>query len=117
MKIQKKLFEPLTDTNKNTPENLTQFITETSVMINKALENLNEDLELMRDKRMIAPFLACALVNLCTPENISQFKSIKDRISNTMNEFFKNKRLPVSLYFNILTFRDSNKSFKLDGDL
>ena len=28
-----------------------------------------------------------------------------------------NKGKPVSLYSNILNFRDSNESFKLDGDL
>ena len=28
-----------------------------------------------------------------------------------------NRGIPVSLYSNILTFRDSNKSFKLEGDL
>ena len=34
-----------------------------------------------------------------------------------MNDFLKNGGIPVTLYSNMLTFRDSNKSFKLDGDL
>ena len=33
-----------------------------------------------------------------------------------MNDFLING-IPVTLYSNILTFRDSNKSFKQDGDL
>ena len=34
-----------------------------------------------------------------------------------MKVFFINGGIPVTLYSNILTFRDSNKSFKLDGDV
>ena len=34
-----------------------------------------------------------------------------------MNDFSINGGIPVTLYSNMLTFRDSNKSFKLDGDL
>ena len=34
-----------------------------------------------------------------------------------MNDFLINGGTPVSLYSNMLTFRDSNKSFILDGDL
>ena len=34
-----------------------------------------------------------------------------------MNDFLINGVIPVSLCSNMLTFRDSNKSFKLGGDL
>ena len=34
-----------------------------------------------------------------------------------MNDFLINKGIPVTLVNNLLIFRDSNKSFKLDGDL
>ena len=34
-----------------------------------------------------------------------------------MNDFLIVGGIPVSFYSNMLTFRDSNKSFKLDGDL
>ena len=34
-----------------------------------------------------------------------------------MNDFVINIGIPVTLYSKILTFRDGNKSFKLDGDL
>ena len=34
-----------------------------------------------------------------------------------MNDFLINKGIPVTLVNNLLIFRDSNKSFKLEGDL
>ena len=34
-----------------------------------------------------------------------------------MNDFFKNGCIPVTLFSNMLTFRDSNKPLKLDGAL
>ena len=65
----KKVFEPMTDAIKNTYENITKTVTESSIKNNKAIENLNEKvLELMNDKRMIAPYLASSLVNLFKPE-------------------------------------------------
>ena len=46
----KKLYEPLTDTIKNTSENITKTITESSKENNLALENLNiKLLEIMND--------------------------------------------------------------------
>ena len=65
----KKAFEPMTDTIKNTSENITEILTEHSINNIKAIENLNEKvLELMSDKSMIAPYLASSLVNLLKPE-------------------------------------------------
>ena len=34
-----------------------------------------------------------------------------------MNDFLINKSVPVTLYSNVLTFRDIEKSFELDADL
>ena len=34
-----------------------------------------------------------------------------------MHEFLINEGIPVTLFSNMLTFKDSIKSFKLDGDL
>ena len=64
-----KLYEPLTDTIKNTSENLTKAITENYINNNKAIENLNEKvLELMNDKGTIATYLASSVVNLFKSE-------------------------------------------------
>ena len=71
----------------------------------------------MNDKGMIAPYLASSLLNLFTPENKSQFRLKKDLNSTRMNDFLINGGIPVSIYDNMLTFRVSNRSFKLDGDL
>ena len=113
-----KLLEPLIDTIKNISENLTKTITETYINNNKAIENSNENiLELMNDKSMIAPYLASSLVNLLKPENKSQFRLIRDVNSTKMNDFLINTNVPIILYSNMSTFRDTKRSSKLDGDL
>ena len=66
---------------------------------------------------MIAPYLASSLVNLFKPENKSQLGLIKDINSAKMNDLLMNTSIPVTLYSNMLSFTDSDKSFKLDGDL
>ena len=114
----KKLFKPMTDAIKTTSEKITKTLTESSINNNKAIENLNERiLELMNDKGMIAPYLAFSIVNLFKPGNKSQFRFKKDPNSTKMNDFLVNDGIPVTLFSNMLIFRDSNKSFKLDGDL
>ena len=114
----KEVFEPMTDAIKNASENITKSITESSVNNHKGIENLNEKiLNLMNDKGMIAPCLASSLVNFFKPENKSQFKLIKGQKSIRMNDSLINGGIAVSFCSNMITFRDSNKSFKLDGDL
>ena len=108
----------MTDAIKDPSNNLTKTITESSINNNKAIENLNERiLELMNDKGLIAPYLASSLVNLFQPENKSQFRIKKDLNWTKMNVFLINEGIPVTLLRNMITFTDSNKSFKLDGDL
>ena len=112
------VFEPLTDTLKKTSENVTKTTTETSIKNNKAISDLNEKvLELMNDKGMIAPYLASSLVNLFKPENKSQFRLRKDPNSTKMNDFLIHGSIPITLFSNMITFRDSNKTFRLEGDL
>ena len=71
----------------------------------------------MNDKGLIVPTLASSLVNLFKPENKSEFRLKKDLNSTKMNDFVINGEIPVTLVSNMLIFRDSNKSFKLDADL
>ena len=68
----KKVFEPVTKSLENTFENITKTVTKTSIINNKAIENLNERIfELMHDIGLIAPDLHFSLVNLFKPENKS----------------------------------------------
>ena len=66
---------------------------------------------------MIAPYLASSLVNLFKPENKRQFRLLKELNSTKVNNCSINGDIPVTVFSNILIFRDCNKSFKLDGDL
>ena len=66
---------------------------------------------------MIAPYLASSLVNHFKPENKIQFRLRKDPNSIKMNNFLIHGNIPVTLFSNVITFRDSKKTFILDGDL
>ena len=114
----KKIFKPMTDAIKNTSETITKTLTENSINNNKAIENLNEKiLELMDEKGMIAPYLVSSLSNVFNLENKSQFRLRKDPNSTKINDFLIHRGIPVTLFSNMITFRDSNRSFKLEGDL
>ena len=111
----KKLFKPMTDAIKNTSETITKTLTENSINNNKAIENLNEKiLELMDEKGMIAPYLISSLSNVFNLENKSQFRLRKDPNSTKINDFLIHRGIPVTLFSNMIIFRDSNKSFKLE---
>ena len=114
----KKLYEPLTDTIKNTSENITKPITETSKENNLALENLNEKLlEIMNDRGILASYLWSPLSKITNPKNFTQFKLIKDSTSNRVNDLKISNSIPITLHNNLLTFRDTGKVFELKGDL
>ena len=114
----KKLYEPLTDTIKDVSDNISKTITENSINNNKAIENLNEKfLELMDDKGLIAPYLTSSLVEAFKKDNKGQFRLRKDHNSTKMNDFLIHGTIPITIFSNMMTFRDSNKSFKLEGDL
>ena len=114
----KKVFEPVTKSLENTSENLTKAITETSIKNNLAIENINNNLlEIMNDRGILATYLMTPLSRITNPENASQFKLVKDSSSNRVNDLKINKTIPIILYGNMLTFRDTNKQFELKGDL
>ena len=114
----KKVFEPVTKSLESTSENITKSITESSIKNNKAIENLNEKiLELMNDKGLIAPYLTSSLVEVFKKDNKSQFRLRKDPNSTKMNNFLIHGTIPVTIFSNMITFRDSNKTFRLEGDL
>ena len=114
----KKVFEPVTKSLENTSEKLTKAITETSTKNNLAIENINNNLlEIMNDRGIIATYLMSPLSRITNPDNASQFRLVKDSSSNRVNDLKINKKIPITLYGNMLTFRDTNKQFELKGDL
>ena len=118
MEMLKKVFEPVTKSLENTSKNITKTLTETSIINNKAIENLNEKiLEIMNDRGILASYLMSPLSKITNPENKSQFKLVKDHISNRVNDLLMKNKIPITLYGNMLTFRDTNKQFELKGDL
>ena len=114
----KKVFEPVTKSLENTSENLTKAVTETSIKNHLAIENLNNKLlEIMNDRGILATYLMSPLSKITNPENTTQFKLVKDPNSNRVNDLLINKTLPITLYNNTFTFRDTGKEFELKGDL
>ena len=114
----KKVFEPVTKSIENTSQDITKSITETSLKNNEAIENLNNKLlEIMNDRGILATYLMSPLSKITNPENTTQFKLIKDSTSNRVNDLKINNSIPITLYNNLLTFRDTNKQFELKGDL
>ena len=114
----KKVFEPVTKSIENTSQDITKTITETSLKNNEAIENLNNKLlEIMNDRGILATYLMSPLSRITNPENTTQFKLIKDSTSNRVNDLKINNSIPITLYNNLLTFRDTNKQFELKGDL
>ena len=114
----KKVFEPVTKSLENTSENLSKTITETSLKNNQAIENINNKLlEIMNDRGILATYLVSPLSRITTPENTTQFKLVKYPNSNRVNDLLINKTIPITLYNNMFTFRDTGKEIELKGDL
>ena len=66
---------------------------------------------------ILASDLVYLLINLVKLEHTSQFKLVKDPNSNRVKNLLIKKIIPVTLYDNLLIFRDSNTKFNLKGDL
>ena len=114
----KKVFEPVTKSLENTSQGITKAITETSIKNNLAIENINNNLlEIMNDRGILATYLMSPLSRITNPDNASQFRLVNDSSSNRVNDLKINKTIPITLYGNMLTFRDTNKQFELKGDL
>ena len=114
----KKVFEPVTKSLENTSQNITKTITETSIKNNQVIENLhNKRLEIMNDRAILASYSMSPLSKITNPENTTQFKVVKDPNSNRINDLLIKNTIPITLYNNFLTFRDTGKEFELIGDL
>ena len=114
----RKVFEPVTKSLESTSQDITETITETSIKNNQAIESLNNKLlEIMNDRGILATYLMSSLSKITNPENTSQFKLVKDSSSNRVNDLKIHNSIPITLYGNMLTFRDTKKQFELTGDL
>ena len=109
-----KVYKPLTDTIKNVSENITKTLTESSINNNKAISDLNEKvLESMNDKGLIDS----SVLEVLKSDNKGQFRLTEDPNSTKPNDLLINEKVPVTIFNNMLTFRDTNKVFTLEGDL
>ena len=114
----KKVFEPVTKSLEKPSQDITKTITETSIKNNQAIENLNNKLlEILNERGILASYLMTPLSKNINPENTIQFKLVKDSISKRVNDLKINNSIPITLYGNLLTFRDTGKEFELTGDL
>ena len=105
----KKVFEPVTNSLEQTSQDITKTITESSITNNKAKENLNNKLlEIMNDRGILATHLMSPLSKITNPEKTSQFIIEKDHNSNRVNDLLMKNKIPITLYGNTLTFRDTN---------
>ena len=71
----------------------------------------------MNDKGLIAPYLTTSLVEVFKKDNKKKFRLKKDPNSTKLNDFLIHGTIPVTIFSNMITFRDSNKTFRLEGDL
>ena len=73
-----KVSEPVTDTIKNTSEDLTKTMMLTSKENKIALEILNhKTLEIINDRSILASYLLSPLSKITNPERTSQFNLLK----------------------------------------
>ena len=71
----------------------------------------------MNDRGILATYLMSPLSKITNPENTTQVKLVKDANSNRVNDLNINNSIPITLYNNLITFRDTGKDFELEGDL
>ena len=67
----------------------------------------------MNDKELIDS----SLIGVIKSDNKGQFRLTKDPNSTKNNDFLINEKVPATFFKNMLTFRMTNKVFKLEGDL
>ena len=100
-----KVYKPLTKTIKNVSENISKTLTESSINKNKAIENLKEKvLKSMNDKGLIDS----SILEVLKSDNKVQFRLTKDPNSTKPNDLIIIEKVPVTIFNNMLTFRDTN---------
>ena len=93
----KKLLEPLTDTIKNTSQDITKTKTESFIENNEAPENLNNILlETMVDRGIKTSYFLPPLSKKTNPQNTTQFNLVKDHNSNRVKDFLTHNSIPIT---------------------
>ena len=82
-----KIFKPVSKSVEDVSEEVTKTKTETSIKNNKALENINNKLEILIDMGLLASFLLSPLAKIANTEHISHFRLVEDPNSNRVNDF------------------------------
>ena len=71
----------------------------------------------MNDRGILSSYLMSPLYKITNLEISTHFKLVKDSKSNRVNGLLKHNTVQLSLYDNLLTFRDTSKVFELKGHL
>ena len=70
----------------------------------------------MKDSGKLESYVLSDLPKKLNPKHTSHFKLAKDPNLNRVNDALINKKLPITLYKNLLIFRDADENYKLKGD-
>ena len=70
----------------------------------------------MNVRGLSAPYLMSPLSKITNAENTTQFKLVDDHNSNRVNDLLIKNTIPITLYNNMLTFRDTAREFEMKGD-
>ena len=74
-------------------------------------------MEILKDRGIKASCLLSLLAKITSRKETCQFILVKDFNSKRNNDLLLHKTIPVTLYNNLLTFRDTGKEFDLKVDL
>ena len=82
------------------------------------MSNINDKLsEKMNDRGKITSYLLSPLSKITNIGKPSKFKVVEDPNSTKVNDLLNHNTIPVELYFQFLTFRDTDKKLELREDL
>ena len=70
----------------------------------------------MKDRGIIASCLLSPLSKIFNPGKTNHFKIVKDSNSIRVNDLLIQNTIPITLLYNLLTFRGVGKVFELKGD-
>ena len=71
----------------------------------------------MNGNDILAPHLMSPLSKITNPQNTSELKLVKSSNSKRVNDLLKQNTTAVTLYDNLLKFRNTGKMFELKGEL